>query len=277
MQRPNLITGIFNPQTYLNIVYLFLTFPLGLLYFLFFVIGVSLGAGLAVILVGIPILIGVVMATPTLAEFESQLARSLLGAQIEREENTKPKRGDSSFKQLFASFLSPQWWRSAVYLGLKFPLGLMTFIITVTTTAFVGGLILSPFGFSTVEIMGWEINTFGESLIGMVAGLIAAPFALMLLNIIAGLWRVYTEQMLNELPIDDYVMGKAKAPADDYDYPNYFEDDSTSTPRSSGLSDPIGRPPMRNRFLQNADDEPDDIIEDEAEDTGNIASTGESN
>ena len=45
-----------NPQSYLNIVYLLLAFPLGTFYFVFLVTGLSLGAGLSITLLGIPLL-----------------------------------------------------------------------------------------------------------------------------------------------------------------------------------------------------------------------------
>lgn len=43
------------PRSYLNIVYLLLAFPLGTFYFVFLVTGLSLGFGLIITLVGIPI------------------------------------------------------------------------------------------------------------------------------------------------------------------------------------------------------------------------------
>ena len=47
------------PQTYLNLVYLLLSFPLGVLYFIFLITGVSLGLPLVFLLVGVAILAAV--------------------------------------------------------------------------------------------------------------------------------------------------------------------------------------------------------------------------
>ena len=56
----NLMSNVFNvvkrPQTYVNVFYLLLSFPLGIAYFVFLVTGLSVGFGLVVIWVGVPIL-----------------------------------------------------------------------------------------------------------------------------------------------------------------------------------------------------------------------------
>jgi hypothetical protein len=49
---------------------LLLSFPLGIFYFVFLVTGFSLGFGLLITLMGIPILVGMVAASYGLGEFE---------------------------------------------------------------------------------------------------------------------------------------------------------------------------------------------------------------
>lgn len=66
------------PQTYLNLLYLGLAFPLGIAYFVFVVLGLSLGVSLAIFVVGIPILLLVVLAALGIAAFERWLADRLL-------------------------------------------------------------------------------------------------------------------------------------------------------------------------------------------------------
>ena len=74
----DLLDIIFGPatdaQTYLNLLYLLLSFPLGIAYFVFLITGLSLGAGLLVIFVGVPILIGVLFACQGLGAFERLMA-----------------------------------------------------------------------------------------------------------------------------------------------------------------------------------------------------------
>ena len=67
-----------DPQSYLNVLYLLLAFPLGIGYFVFLVTGTSLGVGLAIIWVGIPILLIVLVVSWALCQFERALAVLLL-------------------------------------------------------------------------------------------------------------------------------------------------------------------------------------------------------
>ena len=47
-------------QSYLNLVFLTLSFPLGIFYFVFLVTGISLGMALSIIVIGLAILAGLV-------------------------------------------------------------------------------------------------------------------------------------------------------------------------------------------------------------------------
>lgn len=69
-------------ETYLNIIYLLLAFPLGTAYFVFLVTGLSLGLSLLIIWVGIPILLFMIVAWWGLVVFERQLAIWLLHVDI---------------------------------------------------------------------------------------------------------------------------------------------------------------------------------------------------
>ena len=71
-----------DPQSYLNLLYLLLAFPLGIAYFVFVVTGLSLSVGLLIVWVGIPLLLGLLAASIGLASFERLLARQLLGVEI---------------------------------------------------------------------------------------------------------------------------------------------------------------------------------------------------
>ena len=69
---------IVKPQTWRNVGYLLLSFPLGIFYFVFLVTGLALGFGLSITLLGIPLLIGVLAAAYGLGEFERTTTNLLL-------------------------------------------------------------------------------------------------------------------------------------------------------------------------------------------------------
>ena len=73
-----LLNVIKSPQSYRNIGYLFASFPLGLFYFIVLIVGSSVGAGLAVIAVGIFILWGLIGVSSHLANFERWFSNKLL-------------------------------------------------------------------------------------------------------------------------------------------------------------------------------------------------------
>jgi hypothetical protein len=62
---------IVDPQSYLNIVYLLVAFPLGTFYFVFLITGLSFGFGLFITLFGIPILLLVLGGSGELRAEES--------------------------------------------------------------------------------------------------------------------------------------------------------------------------------------------------------------
>ncbi len=130
-------------QSYRNLLYLFLAFPLGLFYFIFLTVGLSLGAGLLIIWIGIPILLFMLVAWPALASFERQLAISLLRIDIppmSREDTS----GQGIWARLKAHLKNPVTWKSLVYLFAKFPIGVLSFVVVVTSISLTVGLVAAP-------------------------------------------------------------------------------------------------------------------------------------
>ncbi|MFC7059990.1 sensor domain-containing protein [Halovenus salina] len=70
-------------QTYKNLLYLVARFPLGIAYLTVFVTGLSLGVSLAPLLVGLPILAGVLAVAGYVGVVEATLLRTLLDRDVE--------------------------------------------------------------------------------------------------------------------------------------------------------------------------------------------------
>ena len=109
---------VVRPRTRLGIVFHLLAFPLGLVYFVFLVTGLSVGVSLVVIWVGIPILLVVAGAWWLLAAFERVQARYLLAAEI-RSAPRPWERADGVWGKLKAHFGSGSTWRDLAYLITK--------------------------------------------------------------------------------------------------------------------------------------------------------------
>ena len=123
------------PQSYINILYLLLGLPLGIAYFVFLVTGISVGAGLIIIWVGVPILALVLAGSWAICEFERILAVTLLKEEIPRTTRGRSTVTDAQALSSVERFFVGAWrrlkshlserltWTGMLYLLLKFPVG----------------------------------------------------------------------------------------------------------------------------------------------------------
>src|SRR3954469_19958578 len=112
-----------DPQSYRNLLYLALALPLGIAYVAILGAGLSAGAGLAVILVGLGILLATLFAIRGMAALERMLARRLLRVAIH-----PPIEGgiDLAWRDRVPIWLrDPVTWKSLVYLLAKLPMGIV--------------------------------------------------------------------------------------------------------------------------------------------------------
>jgi hypothetical protein len=196
----DLLDIIFGPatdaQTYLNLLYLLLAFPLGIAYFVFLVTGLSLGAGLLVIFVGIPILIGVLFACLGLGAFERLMAGSMLHLSIPSP--PRPASGPGLWEKFKAVFGDVTTWKSFLYLMLKFPFGVATFVVLVTAFSLSGALILAPLTYSTfrMDFALWQVDTKDEATIWCLIGVVLLLVSFHLVNGLAFVWGRFAKMML---------------------------------------------------------------------------------
>ena len=198
-------------QTYLNIIYLLMAFPLGIAYFVLSVAGVSLGVSLLIVWVGFIILAALFASWWGLAALERLLAIHLLGEDIAPMPMPLAAKG-SLWDRLKAHFTSRLTWKSAVYLFLKFPIGIASFVATITAVSICASLIFAPFIYQTGEIslFAWRINTFIEALMATGIGLLIAPYIFQVLNKVAQLSGQFARFMLSD---SDEII-KEKSPED---------------------------------------------------------------
>jgi hypothetical protein len=213
------VTVPFRVQTYKNMAYLALAFPLGLAYFVGFTVGASLGIGLSVTIIGIPILLATIAAATVVAGFEAQLASyltevdasvpSFLGEFSAREEVSLP--GDGFVDSVKRLLTAPSTWTSVLLILTKFVFGIVSFVALVFTTALSSAMVLAPFFYDapsgSYNVMGkttvaeysmgpWTIDTLPEA-VGLAAGgVVFLIVALNVLNIIAKAQAKYTATML---------------------------------------------------------------------------------
>ena len=194
---------IFRGQTYLNLLYLLMAFPLGLFYFVLLVTGFSLGFGLLIVWVGVIILAGMLVAWWGCALFERQTAISLLHEDIPPMMRNIPA-GLKTWDLVKSYLANPVTWKSLAYLLLKFPLGIITFVVLVTLLTLTLGFLTVPvtYQFFPIEILyfgksGILIDTLWEAIACFFVGLVLLFPTLHILNGLARISGRFTKVMFS--------------------------------------------------------------------------------
>lgn len=213
-------------QTYRNLLYLSLTFPLGMAYFVFFAVGFSLGVSLAFVVVGIPLLVCVLAVALGLASVERKLATLLLGVSVTPPETPDDESPAERAKRLV---VGQRTWKAVVYLASKLVFGVVAFSVITSLLVTAVSLLFVPFvydqrgvyvgvlasepavfrpemllgwdgllvGVGTVfRVTSWEVTTLPEALAVAGFGVVLAVAALNLLNALAWLSGRYTVLLL---------------------------------------------------------------------------------
>jgi len=143
------------PRTWTSLLFNMLAFPLGLFYFVFFVTGLSVGLGLVIIWVGIPILLLVVGAWWLFAAFERLQAEYLLGADVAG--SPRPWEDvEGIWGRIKAHFGSASTWKDLLYLLAKLGFGIVSFTVMVTLAAVEAWLVALPIAhFVNVHLITW--------------------------------------------------------------------------------------------------------------------------
>lgn len=186
-------------QSYLNMTYLLISFPLGLFYFIFLITGLSVGFPTIILFVGLFILVAVFAVSWGLSAFERGLAISLLRVKIPPMAKQTPS--NAGFWQRVNDYLTnPVTWKGLLYLFCKFPLGIINFTLVVCVAAVSFSLVAAPFVYRwvTYDIGFMRVNSLSDALLVMIAGLLLAPAGFHLLNFLARIQGEFARIMLGQ-------------------------------------------------------------------------------
>jgi hypothetical protein len=155
--------------------YLLLALPLGIFYFVVIITGLSLGAGLMITWLGIPILIATFAFSNIFTNYERALANNFLDAKISP--FIKTERPHGIWVNFKAHFMDGRTWTQAFYLIAKLPLGIITFTIEVTLFMTSLFLIVTPLlyqqsWYQYVGVNFWYITSLPQALGAMCGGIV---------------------------------------------------------------------------------------------------------
>lgn len=193
-----------------NIAFLLLSFPLSLFYFILTVIGLTLGVSTVILWIGLPILFATLVLIRGMAEVERRVATNLLHVSFPYQ----PYNHDAPQKGFFRRFVNvlrdPLTWTSTIYMIVKLPLGIISFIlavvllvVSIAVTAlplaylinlFVNLILLKSGIQSSSDLIPYFIEVHGQfDLVMFVRSFIGVPIGL-------GLWFV-SRSLLNGLAL----------------------------------------------------------------------------
>ncbi len=164
------------PRTYGAVLYALLALVTGVFFFSFAVFGLALSLGTAILILGVPITLGFLMAVRALSFVEGRLVEALLGERMPRRPQTAHPTG-SIWQRIGWWLRDARTWSSIAYMLLQLPLGVVYFTLMTTLLALSISLIVAPvtamifpvhleFGFFEMDL-GW----FGAVPLALLGGM----------------------------------------------------------------------------------------------------------
>ena len=127
--------GVFlDPRAYLSLFYMLLAVFTGSLYFAFVVAGLSLSAGLAVVIIGIPFFLAFIAMARVISLGEGRLLEAVTGERMPRR-TLHPGPSAGWWARIGAMLADARTWTTLAYLIVMLPLGIVYFTIAVVGLA----------------------------------------------------------------------------------------------------------------------------------------------
>jgi uncharacterized membrane protein len=140
-------------RTYAALFYMLLSLATGIFYFTWVVTGISLSAGLSVLIIGIPFVILFFGSVRVLSLVEGRLVEVMLGERMPR----RPRYASTDapmLQRIWAMFTDARTWGTMLYMLLMLPVGIAYFTIAVTMLSVALACIFAPLAV-LLDAMGW--------------------------------------------------------------------------------------------------------------------------
>lgn len=183
-------------RTGLELVYIVSGFLVAIGWFIVLVTLISLGLGLSITFVGLPILALTMSIWVAAADWE-RLRAQLLGISVPRP--YRPVLGGSVLSRAWARTKDPAVWADLAYLILLFPVSIATFVGAVTAVGVPLSAIAVPAFYlsgSHVEVVGTHIDTAWKAVVAPLVGLALLPLVPTVVHALALVHRFLVQQLL---------------------------------------------------------------------------------
>lgn len=156
--------------------YMLLSLATGIVYFTVVVTGLSLSAGLAILIIGVPVAILFVGIVRALSMVEGRLVEVMLGERMPRRP-LYAERGKPWLTRIGMMFTDPRTWSTMLYQALMLPLGIAYFTAITTLMSLAIGLVVGGVG-ALLYLFGVGHWIFSVDGIDVVADAWAIPVVL---------------------------------------------------------------------------------------------------
>jgi len=210
----------FRRETYHSLAYLLARFPLGIAYFTVLVTGLSLGVGLVPVVVGIPILAGVLALGGYIGVLEAGLLCRLCGRDVSITLADPNELSVTGYLKTVAT--TPRNYLLVAFGFVSFVVGIQLFVAITVVFSLGFTLAATPFlywipgveynltglrgttevgwlSIDTGSVVGTSINTLPEALAASVVGVVVCLAGLHAVNLSAWLFAELTERVLTSL------------------------------------------------------------------------------
>ena len=159
------VFGVFSdPRTYGALFYMLLALATGIFYFTWTVTGISLSAGLSVLIIGLPFVLLFLGASRALSLMEGRIVEVMLGERMPRR-IAYQDRDRPLLKRIGGMFTDPRTWSTFLYFLLMLPLGIIYFTTTFALLASGLALAVAPLLAAIGAQDQWQVSVWGIDLI----------------------------------------------------------------------------------------------------------------
>lgn len=130
-------------RTYGALFYMLLSLATGIFYFTWAVTGISLSAGLSVLIIGLPFIVLFFGSVRVLSLMEGRIVETMLGMRMPRRP-VYPVQQMGLMKRIGRMFTDLHTWTTICYMWLMLPLGIVYFTLAVTLLSVSVAFIASP-------------------------------------------------------------------------------------------------------------------------------------
>jgi uncharacterized membrane protein len=124
--------GVFlDPRAYLSLFYMLLAGVTGILYFTFVVTGLSLSAGLAVLIIGVPFFLVFIAMARVISLGEGRLLETVSGERMPRRPLHPGPPAAGWWSRIGAMLADARTWTTLGYLVVMLPLGILYFVLAI--------------------------------------------------------------------------------------------------------------------------------------------------